>query len=128
MTKTTGTIGISGAALLQADFGERECLFKAKFEGKLTWRELVKREPELRTLLKKAKAVDDSDPHFCANAVWYQHFKPVLCDLVGWDARVRDGVVNSSEAYDIAYHKIYQALPDCKACACLDLRGLTYGR
>jgi hypothetical protein len=127
MTKTTKPIGISGAALLQADFGERECPFKAKFEGKLTWCELVKREPELRTLFEKAKAVDDSDPHFCANRVWYRHFKPVLCDLVGWDARVQDGVVNSSEAYDIAYRKIYQALPDCKDCACIDFRALTNG-
>jgi hypothetical protein len=119
---------INGLDLMRLDFGKHECPDKARFEGKLTWQELVKREPRLRDLLREARAVDDSDPHFCANEVWYRHFKPALCELVGWDARVQDGVVNSSEAYDIAYDKIYNALPDCKACACLDLRGLTYGR
>ncbi len=48
----------------------------------LTWRELVRREPRLRDLWREVRAVDGSDPHFCANAYWYQRIKPKLCLLV----------------------------------------------
>jgi predicted transcriptional regulator with HTH domain len=96
-------------------------LDKAQIEGKLTWRELVRREPYLRYLLEAARCQKDdpSKPSYCANYVWYTYFKPQLERYVGWFARVKDGVVNTSEAYDLAYEKIYNALPNCRNCNCL---------
>ncbi len=87
----------------------------------LTWEELVRREPGLLTLLREAQSVRDDkrQPSFCANQVWFRRFKPRLMELVGWYARVQDGVVNTSRAYDIAYRVIYNALPDCRNCWCL---------
>jgi hypothetical protein len=40
--------------------------------------------------------------------------------LVGWTAQ-RDGVgvLTTSRAYDLAYHTLYQSLPDCRnRCLC----------
>lgn len=33
-------------------------------------------------------------------------------------SRCKDEILWSSEAYDIAYHAIYKALPDCRGCGC----------
>lgn len=100
--------------------GDRPYLDYGTLDHKLTWRELVRREPRLAELLREAKAVDDSDPHFCANLVWYGRggLKERLCRLVGWEAEKDDPVLRTPEAYDLAYEKIYNALPDCRDCDC----------
>ena len=86
----------------------------------ITWSMLVDLEPRLRDLLSNARAVKDdpSAPSFCANEIWYRKngLRDQLCELVGWSARKKDSLLQSSDAYDLAYDKIYNALPDCRNC------------
>ena len=84
---------------------------------KLTWNKLIKSEPQLLALYKEAKAVDGRAEHFCANNVWYEHFKPRLFPLVGWECRNPE--IRTQEAWDLAYETIYEALPPCRDCLCL---------
>ena len=84
---------------------------------KLTWKRLIKIEPHLLTLYDEAKAVDGSAEHFCANAVWYERFKPRLFSLVGWECSNPE--IRTQEAWDLAYETIYEALPPCRDCLCL---------
>jgi hypothetical protein len=94
-------------------------------DGPLTFAELAGMEPGLLDLLAEARSHhEDPDPDFCANAYWYGYpgyrpgLKGRLIRLVGMFAE-GGGVLRSSEAYDIAYHTIYNALPDCRGrCAC----------
>jgi hypothetical protein len=89
-----------------------------------SFRALAKLEPRLRDLLAEARAHHKNlGPVFCANAVWYGYpgFKPGikkrLCGLVGYWAERAD--LRYSVVYDVAYHTIYQALPDCRGrCLC----------
>jgi hypothetical protein len=91
-----------------------------------TFEALAAQEPRLRDLLAEARSFHDNrDPVFCANAVWigYGDFRPGLkyrlsC-LVGWGAE-QGGELRTSDAYDVAYETISQALPDCRGrCLCL---------
>jgi hypothetical protein len=84
------------------------------FIMRMTWNILIKREPRLLALYRKAssyKKFVGSGERWCANRVWYRDFKPELLKLVGYDAE--NWLLNDSESYDIAYDKIYDALPDC---------------
>ncbi len=83
----------------------------------LTWTELIAIEPRLEALRAEVAAVDGSDAHFCANRIWYQHFKPRLLGLVGWECE-RDEL-RSEQPRDVAYDTIYGELPPCQDCACL---------
>jgi hypothetical protein len=85
-----------------------------------TFDELIALEPHLADLLAEAQNYHATRPRgFCANAVFYGYpghrpgLKKRLSELVGF-ASDREGVLGSSEAYDVAYRAIYQALPDCK--------------
>jgi len=90
-----------------------------------TFRALARLEPRLRDLFAEACSYHrHRGPVFCANAVWYGYpgyepgLKNRLCRLVGWGAE-RSGELVSSAAYDVAYHTIYRALPDCRGrCPC----------
>jgi hypothetical protein len=91
---------------------------KARMD-KLTWRELVKIEPELGVLLKEIRQVKDlGGPSFCANQIWYSQYKERLCRLAGWEAQKDDPRLRSEAAYDLAYDKLYYTLPDCRNCNC----------
>ena len=85
----------------------------------MTWAEIIKIEPALESLYDEAKAVRDegSGDSFCANLIWYEQFKPRLVRLAGWDARKSE--LRSTEAYDLAYRKIYDPIPACRGCGCL---------
>lgn len=61
--------------------------------------------------------MDGRAEHFCANNVWYEHFKPRLFPLVGWECRNPE--IRTQEAWDLAYETIYEALPPCRDCLCL---------
>jgi hypothetical protein len=87
---------------------------------RVTWQQLVRREPRLGELLRQARAVRAKGKHFCANAVWYAQFKPRLCRLVGW-ARRDEPILGTMEAYDVAHETVYEALPGCRDCLCLRL-------
>jgi hypothetical protein len=78
----------------------------------MTFAELASLEPQLGALLREASRIDVDSDTFCANAVWYRRFKPRLLLLVGWEAE--SPRLRSSEAYDIAYETLYEALPDCR--------------
>ena len=84
----------------------------------MTWKEMVKIEPHLAKLLKEAKSHKGGPGHRCANDIWYDYGSPGMNGLksdvhalVGWEAQNR--LLSSSRCYDIAYQKIYSALPDC---------------
>jgi len=85
-----------------------------------TWAALVAAEPRLGALLAEARRVSArGKPDFCANAVWYgwgnhRGFKPRLIHLVGFWAEGADPILHTGAAYDIAYQRIYRALPDCR--------------
>jgi len=84
---------------------------------KRRFRELCRLEPGLKLLYDKARAVKDrGGRYFCANEIWIREFKPLLINLVGWHARNHS--LRTTEAYDVAYHTIYDALPDCRDCLC----------
>ncbi len=88
---------------------------------RLTWARLARLEPQLAALLVEARAVDPGDnPHFCANRVWYRDFKPRLLHLVGWCRDDGAPLLQTQAAYALAYETIYDVLPGCRGCWCID--------
>jgi hypothetical protein len=82
--------------------------------------ELCQAEPRLRALREKSATVKD-DPtkeSFCANWHWYRRggLKSELLTLVGWETERSE--LRSSDDYDVAYHEIYNQLPNCRNCTC----------
>jgi len=77
---------------------------------KMTWEEIIRIDHRLGMMYEMAKGMKRHEG-FCANKVWYTIYKPRLVQLVGWSAAKEE--LRNSEAYDIAYRKIYDALPDC---------------
>lgn len=85
--------------------------------------DLVPKEPRLLDLYATAASTcdDGRKPSFCANSVWYGNFgwpgiKPELTYLVGWSAE--NTALRSRDAYEAAYHTIYETLPGCRNCLC----------
>ena len=85
----------------------------------MAWAEMVKIEPRLEELYQQIRLIKDdkTTPCFCANEIWYERFKPRFKYLVGWLAENED--LRGSDAYDLAYHKLYTPLPSCRGCSCL---------
>ncbi|KUK52543.1 MAG: hypothetical protein XD78_1902 [Desulfotomaculum sp. 46_296] len=77
----------------------------------MTFNELTKIEPRLEQLYQEARQIDGSGKHFCANHIWYEEFKPRLLSMVGTGAARAE--LRTVEAYNCAYRRIYEALPDC---------------
>jgi hypothetical protein len=100
------------------------CFPAAEPERPPTWEELVDLEPRLLALVRSALETDGSRPDFCANARWYGYggqrgLKPRLLMLVGHDAApFAPPLLRTRAAYDVAYHTVYEALPNCKRCGC----------
>jgi hypothetical protein len=89
-----------------------------------TWAKLVKSESRLLDLLQEAKATKDdkSKLSFCAHDYWYREdgLRDRLYCLVGWEAeKWYVSELRTSEAFDIAYDKIYESLPNCRNCSCV---------
>lgn len=84
----------------------------------LTWEDAVALEPSLADLFAEATQTEDDGEYFCANMVWYRTMKPRLCDLVGWGRKRGPYSLTTSDAYDLAYDKIYDQLPNCRGCWC----------
>lgn len=85
------------------------------------WPLIAKLEPRLNTVLAAARDVRDTGGGtFCANTAWGQDggLKDQMEPLVGWDRKNKGGFIATSDAYDIAYETIYNALPDCRNCIC----------
>jgi len=105
-----------------------------------SFEQLARLEPRLSALLLKAQAIKD-DPakeSFCANQRWYGYgaghqeggLRAEVEELVGWavEDRGSDPRLSTSAAYDVAYHTIYNALPDCRNCACVGFDELIQAR
>jgi len=85
----------------------------------MSWEKLIELEPRLAELLEEAKQVKDlGGSSFCANQTWFNRFGKRLDKLVGWYAEGAPAI-QTSESYDIAFMKIYDALPACRNCTCL---------
>ena len=86
---------------------------------KITWDEIVRRAPILGALYKIARNFK-TYPGYDKLDVWYGFdgrlgFKPILVEVVGVAVN-HDSVLRTSEAYDIAYQKIFGALPEFSPC------------
>ena len=77
----------------------------------MTWEKMVEIEPRLLDLYTEAKS-KRRVKGFCANRAWYLGIKGRLCQLVGITAR--NPRLAGCESYDLAYRKIYDALPNCR--------------
>ena len=88
--------------------------------GDISWDELVDLEPDLHWMLEAIRLIrrPKAPASFCANRLWYGVFKQRLMQMVGWSCRRKNAALRSSAAYDCAYHKLYDALPDCRNCGC----------
>jgi hypothetical protein len=82
------------------------------------WSNMVAVEPELARLeadIIRLAQKTRTDPQFSANDHWYGRdgagFKDVLVRLVGYAAGVREPL-RTSQAYDFAYQRLYNLLPD----------------
>lgn len=111
--------------------------------GELTWDRIAEERPLLADTLYVAQHLQRRSPGFCANRVWYCVLKPIVLRSVGSSAKpvcrghwqtVGELVAGtpvkhtdecralwaeqewllSSAAYDLAYDRIYEALPDCQ--------------
>ena len=87
--------------------------------GEVLFSDLVALEPRLEVLRREALAWrEQAKRGFCANAVFYGSpgqpgLKQRLSELVGYE-RAGRGVLGTSEAYETAYHTVYQSLPNCR--------------
>lgn len=85
----------------------------------LTWQELTEGVPALARLYRVARYADDSSPRFCANAFWQIAIKPLLVQLVGWEApNNTPDYVRTRKAFELAHDTIYGQLPPCRKCLC----------
>lgn len=78
----------------------------------LTFDDLVKLEPGLGQLFKKAKSYKPVLGKCCIND-WYRDFKPRLVQLVGWFGKKDNSILRSKEAYDLSYKTIHAAMERC---------------
>ena len=102
----------------------------ARPTSRLTWGDLIAREPRLARLRREIRALHRQPlgENWCAGEAWYGYgawrwsgregFKRRLSALVGTTAERPDPVLRSSKAYDLAYRTLYEALPPCRECAC----------
>jgi hypothetical protein len=94
-------------------------------QARRRWEELVAVEPRLKDLLIEAQQAEHlflSDPNFCANDYWY-HWDGGLRNrmkaLVGFEAPTAPPMLRTTQAYDVAYKTLYEALPPCRDCCCM---------
>lgn len=77
---------------------------------KPSWKLLCRLEPRLAELFSEAQEIRRNRPKtFYPDNVWYHQLKDKLSALVGFSA-TGEGIIKSSQSYDIAYAKIHDAL------------------
>jgi hypothetical protein len=86
--------------------------------SRITFDRICELDHEVRVLFEDAKRAGDEDKYFDGIAAWFgEHgyerysFKQRLCDLVGWSRHREPVELQSSEAYDVAYKTIFDAMP-----------------
>jgi len=96
---------------------------KTKTEKPLTWQKLVHAEPRLGELLAQARSMErdlwatreDGQIRLTGYRSYdsYRDFiRPGVQSLIGWDRTRGPAFLQTSEAYGLAIHTIYEALPD----------------
>ena len=86
----------------------------------MNWKQLCQIEPRLVALYNDCKAETSTDnPNYCANRVWYRQYKPRLVKLVGMEAEITNYDLMGNDAYDMAYRKCYESMPNCRNCSCM---------
>jgi hypothetical protein len=97
----------------------------------ITWELLCELEPRLLSLYNKAQAICSLPLRraFCANRTWNRDFRHDLDDLVGFHVGPdADSRLRTFAAHNIARTKIYNALPDCRNCSCVDVGAIIEAR
>jgi hypothetical protein len=85
---------------------------------RVTWNALVAAEPRLARVLEDARAEPKFKTCQKAQAVWYGEYKRKVERLVGFMV-TKDhphyDILRTTQAYDVAYHTVYNALaaPPC---------------
>lgn len=111
---------------------------------RLLWKRLIELEPRLEQVYAAAASIKDNRgaPYFCANEAWSvwlnrgsvwarwpnKHgitLKQWPSMLVGWDRYDNDPVLSTSKSYECAYQTVYEALPACCNCGCVQVGGRT---
>ena len=94
---------------------------------RLTFDQLAALEPGLARLEYEIKAWARTPlgDNWCANARWYGYgrfrgfgYRARMVELVGWGSHHPDPRLHTSEAYETAYRRLYELLPNCRQCAC----------
>jgi hypothetical protein len=80
-----------------------------------TWEQLAAAEPRLGHLLVLAESMRPAQDGFCAHRIWFgpEGLRRRTIGLVGWHAASDNNTLHGSKAYQVAYRKLYDALPDC---------------
>ena len=92
----------------------------------MNFNDLAALEPKLLPLFNEAAEISGRTlpENFCANSIWFVYdghagIKRRLMPLVGWDRQDGPELLQTSEAYDVVYQTIYDALPACSGnCGC----------
>ena len=78
---------------------------------KAIWKELIALEPRLENL--RQRAVTDRANNLSSgqiNHIWYEEYKAVMKELIGFGADKKILMLKSTESYDVAYHVLYYTL------------------
>lgn len=83
----------------------------------MTWEEIIQIDARVKKLHEKAKNLDINED-YCADREWFRDggFRDQLKELVGFKRQDKPVRLRTAKAYEIAYQKIYHALPDCRCC------------
>lgn len=79
----------------------------------LTWEKMVALDEDLELLYQDAM-VAEYDKGESRTQHWYRAVKPQMKRLVGFMRNAPPVELQGTEAYEIAYHKIYEAMPKRK--------------
>lgn len=82
----------------------------------LSWEVIIAIDPFFYDLLREIQGVRAGE-NFCANRIWFEIYKPAIVRRIGWHApNYAPEILKTVRAYEIAYEKLYSALPDCQNC------------
>lgn len=82
----------------------------------LSWEVIIAIDPFFDDLLCEIQGIR-ADENFCANGIWFETYKPAIVRRIGWYApNYAPEILKTERAYEIAYRKLYNALPDCQNC------------
>lgn len=86
-----------------------------------TW--ILEEAPELEKAVKLVSAADKlakNSETWCSNDYWYLKIKPIIVSNVGYCAK--NDKLQGYDIYDEVYQNLYNDLPECRRCACIQLQ------